>query len=308
MSVFWIFLSLLFIFAVVVLYFFILAFVKLDTGNLDDMNSPANRPLKEYHEVISEGIAFINSQDFKWVETVSFDGLKLKARYFDIKTEKTIILFHGYRSSAMRDFSCAVKMYLNLGFNILLVDQRSHGRSEGKLITFGVKESRDVLSWIEFATEKYGARKIIISGMSMGATTVLLAAGYSLPENVIGIIADCGFTSPVDIIKIVAKKSFKINASFFIPILNLCCLIFGGFSLYKSNTRDTVKNTDLPILFVHGKADNFVPCEMSQTAYDNCNKNCKILLVENAGHGLSFLVDTENVKRELENFIKKCIQ
>lgn len=292
----------------VIAYFFCMAFLKLDTGNLDDMNNPANKPLSEHHEVIAKGIEYINSIEFEWVETVSFDGLKLMARYFNNNSDKTIFLFHGYRSSASRDFSCAVNMYLDFGFNILLIDQRSHGKSEGKLITFGVKESRDVVSWLEFVNKSFNPKKIIISGMSMGATTVLLSLNYKLPNNVVGVIADSGFTSPVDIIKLVAKKSMKINAGFFIPILNACCLLLGGFSLYKSNTIKSAKKSDLPILLIHGKADNFVPPEMSQSVFDERKENTEIFLVENAGHGLGFLVDTKGAMEKLEAFIKKCIQ
>lgn len=295
-------------FVCIIAYFFCMAFVKLDTGDLDDMNCPANKPLKEYHEVIAKGINFINSREPEWVETVSFDGLKLYARYFDNSSDKTIFLFHGYRSSASRDFSCAVKMYLDFGFNILLVDQRSHGKSEGKLITFGVKESRDVVSWTEYVNNRYNPEKIIISGMSMGATTVLLSLDYKLPENIVGVIADSGFTSPVDIIKLVAKKSMKINAGFFIPILNVCCLLFGGFSLYKANTLKSVKKTDLPILLIHGLKDNFVPNEMSKAVYEKRKEKTEIFLVEDAGHGLGFLVDTKGTKGKLDAFIKKCLQ
>ncbi len=295
-------------FLIIIGYFFIFAFVRLNTGDLDDMNSPVNLPLKEHHKIIAEGIDFINSKEPKWVETLSFDGLKLKARYFNNNSDKTVLLFHGYRSSAARDFSCAVKMYLNFGFNILLVDQRSHGFSEGRLITFGIKERRDVVSWVEFLNEQFSPKKIIISGMSMGATTVLLASELELAKNVVGVIADCGFTSPVDIIKVVGKKAFKINPSFFIPFLNICCLIFGGFSLYCANTCEAVKKSKLPILFIHGKSDNFVPCEMSERAYKSREKNSEIFLVENAEHGLSFLVDTEGTIRKLEAFLKKCIQ
>ena len=308
MMIYLIFALVLIVVICVIAYFFCMAFVKLETGDLDDMNSPANKPLKEHHEVIAKGVDFINSKECEWVETISFDGLKLMARYFNNNFDKTIFLFHGYRSSASRDFSCAVKMYLDFGFNILLVDQRSHGKSEGKLITFGVKESRDVISWLDYVNNRFSPQKIIISGMSMGATTVLLSLDYKMPQNVVGVIADSGFTSPVDIIKLVAKKSIKINAGFFIPVLNFCCLLFGGFSLYKANTLNSVKKSNLPILLIHGMADNFVPPEMSKSVLSEREKNTEIFLVENAGHGLGFLVDTAGAMEKLEAFIKKCIQ
>ncbi|MBE6749759.1 MAG: alpha/beta hydrolase [Ruminococcaceae bacterium] len=302
---FWFFLILiiLLVFLGVLFYFFALAFIKQNMGDVDDMDSPVNKPLEEFKETIQNGIDVVNSKPHKWIYTTSFDGLKLAARYYDNNSKKTIILVHGYRSSAARDFSCAVSMYLNFGFNVLLIDQRSHGRSEGKLITFGVKESYDAVSWANLMVSKFGAEEIAFSGLSMGATTVVLACKRGLPSQVKCVIADCGFTSPVDIIKKVAKDSFKINANFFIPFLNVFCLLFGKFSLYKDNTVEVVKKCTMPILFIHGKCDNFVPCEMSQKAYENACDKCKILTVEGASHGLSFLVDTENVKQTVGDFL-----
>ncbi len=293
------------VFLGVITYFFALAFVKQNMGDYDDVNSPVNIPLGEYKETVKRGIDFINSEPCEWVYTTSFDGLKLAARYFNRQSDKTIILFHGYRSSATRDFSCAVQMYLSHGFNVLLCDQRSHGRSEGKLITFGVKERKDVVTWAELAVAKFGAKQLLLDGMSMGATTVLLACELELPKEVKGIIADCGFTSPVDIINKVARDSFKINATYFLPFLNLFCLLFGNFSIYGVSTEKALKNSDIPVLFVHGKDDNFVPCEMSQRGYSAACDKCRILLVEGAGHGLSYLVDKKSVDNEIKCFLSE---
>lgn len=289
-------------------YFFLLAFVKQNMGDFDDVDAPVNKPLEKYKEVIKKGIEYNLSAPHKLVQTLSFDGLKLYARYYNNNYERTAILFHGYRSSAVRDFSCAVKMYTDFGFNVLLCDQRSHGRSEGKLITFGIKESRDVLTWIEIATEKLGAKEILLGGMSMGATTVLLSCRFGLPECVKGIVADCGFTSPADIINKVARDSFKINAKRVLPILNLMCRIFGRFSIYETNTLEAVEKSDVPIIFFHGSADNFVPCEMSQRVYNHIKERCRMVLVEDAGHGLSYLVDKKLVESELESFIEKVFK
>ncbi len=294
-------------FIAVIMYFFSIAFIKHDIGDVDDLDSAVNKPLIEYKEKIKSGMDYISQRDYKWVKTVSYDGLELSARYFDNGQDKTVILFHGYRSSALRDFSCAVGMYTRMGFNVLLCDQRSHGRSEGRLITFGVKESRDVLSWIEFANARFAPEKIVLGGMSMGATTVLLSLKHPLPYNVSAVVADCGFTSPVAIIKKVAKQHFKINATFFIPFLNLACLIFGRFSITKDSTVDTVKNSDVPVMLIHGEADGFVPCEMSQETYNQSGTNGHLLLVKGADHGLSFLVDEQRVVGEIEKFLEKYV-
>ncbi len=289
----------------VILYFFNLAFVKNKNDAVAELDPSINKSLEKYKDVIDEGNQFIQNQPHKWYYTTSFDGKKLAARYYNNDSDRTILLFHGYRSSAAHDFSCAVNMYFNFGFNVLLVDQRSHGRSEGRLITFGIKESDDVHSWVDFLNAKFSPKEIILSGISMGATTVLLSLKKPLPNNIKGIIADCGFTSPVDIIKCVAKRNFKINADFFIPFLDFACKIFGKFSIQNISTVDTVKKCDIPILFIHGEKDDFVPCEMSKQAYSVCGKNAKIVLSKNAGHGISFLIDTEKVVIEIYKFFKE---
>ena len=300
-------LSVVFLIFMVMLYFFCFTFVRLNIGNFDDVNDPCNRVLGEYKEVVGKGIERINSTPCKWVETYSFDKLCLKARYFDNGQKNTMIFFHGYRSSSSRDFSCALKMYMDLGFNVLLVDQRAHGRSEGRLITFGIKESRDVVSWTEFLNKKYSPEKILITGMSMGATTVLLAAGeQKLPENVKAVVADCGFTSPVEIIKSVAKNFLKIKADLFIPFLNVFCLLFGGFSIMKVSTLNSLKNCELPILFIHGEDDTFVPCEMSKQAFQVCGDKCRIETVEGAYHGMSFLKDENKIATAIKEFVINC--
>ncbi len=305
MILLYVFLVLVILLVAVIFYFFSLAFVRKNNDDVDDLSSQRNDFLKPYFDIIKSGYDFIDNTEHKRYETISFDGLKLSARYYNQNSEKTILLFHGYRSSAKHDFSCAVKMYYESGFNVLLIDQRSHGMSEGKLITFGVKESRDVISWLDFLNAKFSPKKIVLSGLSMGATTVLLSLKYKMPENVKCVVADCGFTSPVDIIKKVAKQVFKINATLYIPILNFLCKIFGNFSITNISTVDTVKNTDLPILLIHGKKDNFVPCEMSETTYEAAKSHAKLVTVENADHGLSFLVDTKYVIEQINLFFNE---
>ncbi len=292
------------LFLLLVMYFFSVAFVKHNIGNTDDLNDSLNKPLQKYRDIVKHGMNYIESADYKWVETVSFDGLRLKARYFDNGSENTILLFHGYRSSAKRDFSCAVEMYSDFGLNVLLCDQRSHGESQGRLITFGVKESRDVVSWIEFVTENYNPEKLLLGGISMGATTVILACGHNLPKSVKAVVADCGFTSPSDIMKKVAKQSFKINAGFFLPFLDMACRIIGKFSFIDVSIEKTLKKSSIPVLFIHGTSDGFVPCEMSERGYKSAPEGSELLLVPEADHGLSFLVDSAKVKGAVGEFLK----
>lgn len=282
--------------------------MRKSNANVDSMDATISQSLKPYSSVMEKGMDFIRNTPHEWLYTTSFDGLKLAGRYYNNNSSCTIFLFHGYRSSGIHDFSCAVEMYYKMGFNVFLADQRAHGKSEGRLITFGVKESKDVVTWVELINANFSPKQVIITGISMGATTVLLSLYHKLPENVVGVIADCGFTSPADIIEKVGRDSYKVNAHFFIPFLDMACKIIGRFSITNISTVNAVNKTNLPILLIHGKKDNFVPCEMSEQTFAVCKENCRIFLSEEAGHGMSFLTDTEALLTELKSFLNFCIK
>ncbi|MBR5472737.1 MAG: alpha/beta hydrolase [Clostridia bacterium] len=259
-----------------------------------------------YKHIFKDGLDFIDNLESERVYIKSFDGLRLAGSYYNNNSDTTILLFHGYRSDGRFDFACAVKYYIKMGLNVLVVDQRANGESEGKLITFGIKERRDVVSWSNFINKTYLPRNMFLSGVSMGATTVMMASNLDLPQNVKGIIADCGFTSAPDIIKKVAKQSFKINATPVLPILDIMCKFFGKFSLYETTTQKALSQSEIPIFFIHGKKDGFVPCEMTELSHKAAKAEKYIYLVENADHGISFLVDSDNIQRKIAEFIKKC--
>ena len=133
----------------------------------------------------------------------SHDGLKLYAKYYEYAPGAPIeIMFHGYRGSAERDLNGGIQRCRSLGRSTLLVDQRCSGKSDGSTITFGILEHRDCLAWVDFAIRHFGPDvKLLLTGISMGASTVLMAAGQPLPPNVIGVLADCGYTSAREIIQ-----------------------------------------------------------------------------------------------------------
>lgn len=199
-------------------------------------------------------------------------------------------------------------LYHDLGFNVLLPQQRSHGQSQGRVITFGVKESRDMLGWIKMHNSVFGANPIILSGLSMGASTMMYLADKELPANVKGIIVDCGFTSPAAIISAVFKRVTHLPAAPVIWVTDICARLFGRFSLYDCDSRKTLAHNKLPIIMVHGKEDNFVPCYMTQQGYDCCTGEKKLLLAEGAGHGLSFLYATQEYIQMVKQFIKDHIE
>lgn len=263
----------------------------------------------KYYESIVIGDRFLKENASEELEIVSEDGLKLCAVWVPAENPKgTILLAHGYRSSKLVDFSLAFSMYHAMGMNILLPDQRAHGKSEGKYITFGVKESRDMKKWVSFHNEKFGKYPLVLSGLSMGASTMLYLADADLPENVKGIIADCGFTSPWEIIKSVFHGVIHLPAAPTLWAADLFARLFAGFSLLQKDTRKILQNSKLPVLLVHGKDDGFVPCEMTEQVYVVCKEPKELLLVDGADHGVSFLVAKDRYIQTVTAFLRKYVE
>ncbi|MBQ7001588.1 MAG: alpha/beta hydrolase [Oscillospiraceae bacterium] len=224
----------------------------------------------------------------------SFDGLTLHGTYYEYAPGAPIeLMFHGYRGSAERDLSGGVQRCFRLGRSALIVDQRCSGRSEGSVISFGIREHRDCLKWVEYMLRRFGPEvKIILTGISMGAATVLMASDKDLPPNVIGILADCGYNSPKDIICTV-MEGMGIPPKLGYPFVKLGAKIFGRFDLEADAPERAVQNAKVPVIFFHGEADNYVPSYMSRVVYDACASRKQLVLVPGAAHGLSYPVDME---------------
>lgn len=234
------------------------------------------------------------------------DGLKLYGHWFECKNAKrVVILFHGWRSSWSTDFSPAVPFFEKEGCSLLLVEQRSHGKSEGEYIGFGVYERFDCLDWIEYAESRANGLPIYLCGISMGASTVLMASGLGIPTSVHGIIADCGFTSPRAIWAHVIKKNAKINETLSYPLANYFISKRAGYRGEDASTLDAMKVCRVPILFVHGDADGFVPLSMTEQNYEACASDKTLLVVKGADHGTSYIVDPESYENHVREFFAK---
>lgn len=264
---------------------------------------------KEYipfHNDILNGMKFSKTLDSTDHYITSFDGLKLHGKYYKCNEGNIMeIMFHGYRGSAYRDLSNGIERAFAVGHNVLLVDQRASSESEGNTISFGINERRDCLSWINYVINNLDKdMKIILTGVSMGAATVMMASSMDLPSNVIGVLADCGYTAPKEII-MKCTKDMKLSPKFFYPFIKLSAKIFGHFNLEEASPIESIRKTKLPVIFYHGTNDDFVPCYMSQRLYDECNSDKKIVLIDNCGHGLAYLVDKEKYIKELREFFTK---
>jgi fermentation-respiration switch protein FrsA (DUF1100 family) len=215
------------------------------------------------------------------------------------------IMFHGYRGNAERDLCGGVARAFALGHNVLIVDHRASGTSDGHVISFGINEKKDCLRWLDFALEHYGKdRKIMLTGISMGAATVMMAGGCDLPENVVYILADCGYSSPREIIRKVIRD-MKLPMMLY-PFIRLGAILFGRFDPEECSPIEAVTRCRVPLILIHGEADDFVPCEMSRKVFDACASQKKFVTIPGAGHGLAFPTDKEGYLKALADFQKDC--
>ncbi len=268
-----------------------------------DYDFPSGKIYEPYYDEMKRWIDQVRALGGEEVSTTSFDGLTLCGKYYEFSPDAPLeILFHGYRGSALRDLCGAVERCFAIGRSALIVDQRGSGKSGGRVITFGVKERFDCLSWINYANERFGKnKKIILTGISMGASTVMMAAGEKLPENVVCILADCGYSSAEAIIKKVMRQ-LHMPVRIFYPVVKLGAKIFGRFDLEEMPPIETVKKCNVPMIFIHGEDDDFVPCQMSRELFEACASRKSIMTVPGAGHGLAFPADKEGYLDALRLF------
>lgn len=287
---------------------FYMVFRRNRHSEIEERSAPVGKEYEPFEEKILKGIDFILQHSYEEVYVTSFDGLKLYGRYFHTADGAPLMIFmHGYHGRAYRDGNGAFILSKRRGYNVLMVDQRAHGRSEGKVITFGVKERYDCLQWIYFARERFGENTpIVLAGISMGAATVMMTAGLKLPDNVKGIIADCGYTSPKEIIATVIKRR-KLSVKLLYPLVCLSAKVYGKVDIEEVSCVDAMKQSKAPMLFIHGDGDTFVPHRMSQACYEACITEKDILIVKDAAHGLSHCVDSVAYGNAVNAFLDKTV-
>ena len=283
---------------------FVITFYARPEKETEEFQIPDGEIYEPYRDVMVNWMKEVRKMPSKEVKITSFDGLTLYGKYYEYSKDAPIeLMFHGYRGTGERDLCGGVQRCFKLGRSCLIVDQRTAGKSGGRVITFGIKESRDCLKWVDYIIENINPNaKIIITGISMGAATVTIAAGEELPPNVISALADCGYTSPEAIIKKVIRD-LKMPPQLMYPFIKLGARVFGGFDLEKYSPIKAMENCKIPIIFIHGTTDDFVPFEMSVENFNACSHKVKKLVsVENAGHGLAYLVDTEGYFKAISEF------
>ncbi|MBE6934321.1 MAG: alpha/beta hydrolase [Ruminococcaceae bacterium] len=288
----------------VFIYAFHICFYSANKKPQNPYRPPEGEQYVAVADKIISATQMMDAVPFEPVTVKSFDGLTLFGRYYHTRDgAPTKIIFHGYRSMALRDGIGGFAMARELGMNVLTVDQRAHGKSDGHVITFGVLERRDCLTWIEYVNQRFGEQTpIVLSGLSMGAATVIMAASLPLPKNVVGILADCPYSSPKKIISKVAKN-LGIPPTLAYPFIRLSAAVLGGFPLEGCSAIEAAGASNVPILILHGEDDRLVPHTMSQEIQDAGKGRVQLVTFPQAGHGLSYIIHPQAYKKTVFDFL-----
>ncbi len=238
------------------------------------------------------------------VAVKAYDGVKLVGHIYRAESPKRIMIaMHGWRSSWSQDFGTIAEFWKDSGCTVIYAEQRGQNASGGKYMGFGITERRDVLAWINYANKKFGTdMPLYLAGVSMGASTVLMSAEFELPANVRGIVADCGFTNPDEIWKYVVRKNLGVSYKLRRKLAFYIYKRRTGFHPDSASTVEAVGKGRVPILFIHGEDDNFVPVEMTLKNYEACTSPKSLLIVPEANHGMSHYKDRQRYETAFSEF------
>lgn len=271
---------------------------------------------EQYFPLMEKRKEFVLAQAHKDVYIKSFDGLRLHATYFagvgqeEVPgTGKAVICFHGYTGEGLSNYIAMTDYFLKQGYAVLLPDARAHGGSEGEYIGFGCLDRKDALGWIQWLIQECGEDiSILLHGTSMGGATVLMTSGLELPDNVKGIVSDCGFTSPKEVFTHVLNHMYHLPAFPAIQGADVLNRKLAGYGMDECNAKYEVRKATVPILFIHGSADTFVPCSMCNEIYDNCASPKRKLIVEGAAHAESYYKDMATYEKALSEFASEVLR
>ena len=258
-----------------------------------------------HYPIAKEGRRWLEGMPYINVYIKSFDGLRLYGALLENYSDKIVICVHGFTGSGKKDFASLAQAYYKNGYNVLLVDNRAHGQSEGKYVGFGVLDRLDLRNWVKYVINRFGSKvQIFLHGISMGAATVLMASSI-MPKNVRGIIADCGFTSVYEIFEYVLKRDYHLPKFPIIYLTNIMSKIRAGYGYKDVNTTAEIARSNIPILFIHGENDEFVPLWMTMKNYSHCKAYKELFIVRESEHAESHYIDKKGYERRILTFIEK---
>lgn len=286
--------------------------IPRQTENRVDLNEMADMAQwEEYKKIIHANKDWLKARETEHVTIKSRDALTLHGDYFpaDNKSDTIVLCHHGYTSTGWDSCSSVAAFFVREGYDCLVVDNRAHGKSEGDYVGFGILDRYDCLAWINYINARFENKKnIILYGVSMGAATVVMTSGFKkIPENVKAIISDCAFTSPYDVFAHILKRDYHLPE---FPVMNINDMLTkktAGYGFRDYSTLDAVRETNIPILFIHGEKDDFVPTEMSRRNYKACNSPKELLIVSNAGHAAAYYENVPLYEETVKEFLKKYL-
>ena len=298
------------VFAVAANFYFEYAITRVSHPMPGQKGQVGGNPWTKYKDRFDKDVAWDKAQKMEDVWIRSADGLKLHARFFaaSVPAKRAVICCHGYRGAPFADFASSVPWLHENGCDLLLIDERTHGQSEGEYITYGAKEQEDIRRWAADLDAHYkGTMPLYLYGVSMGCSSVLMAAGGHLPASVKGVIADCGYSSMIHMFKDASSRLFHIPAVPLIWFLDLECRMRAKFAMKDADAAKAMATCVTPVLFIHGTADEFVLPENSKTNYDACKAKKKLVPIAGAQHACSYHENTAQYQAEVLQFFQETI-
>lgn len=280
-------------------YFFHVAQIREEKSFINNNGRSKDNSLYAYEQSFDQ-----LTKETLWMTN---QGLKQDAWYVpaETATNKTVIVVHGFTNDK-EDMKPYAWMFHELGYNVLMPDNMSHGDSEGQIIGYGWNDRLNVIKWAELLVEQNSDSEITLFGVSMGAATVMMASGEeSLPDQVVNIIEDCGYSSVWDELKYQAKEMYNLPAFPILYEVSAVSKIRAGFSYGQASSVNQLKNNTRPVLFIHGGDDTFVPTSMVYKNYQATQGEKELYIVKGAGHAKSFETDPQAYIEKISTFLKK---
>lgn len=262
-----------------------------------------NTQYKPYINKLYSDMDYMSKKEYKEVKIKSFDNLELKANYYDNNSNKCAILIHGYKATPLNNFSTIGKYLLDMGYNLLMIYQRTHGKSDGKYITFSKKEGLDLLKWIDYVNGMDNINEIILYGISMGSSTLMSVSDKINSNKVKLLVFEAGFIKMNKMIKESLKRKNRFLLLFY-PLVKVHALIFSRFRISGFDITKKLINCNYNALFIHGKEDRLINYKDSIHAFENKKNNKELLLIDGAGHNMCNLYNNSVIEEKIKEMTK----
>lgn len=254
---------------------------------------------------------WVDMHGYEQVSIRSHDGLKLCAYYMEASpvTNRTVILAHGYASKGKYNANFARMYYEKFGFNVLMPDARGHGQSEGDYIGFGWPDRLDYLQWVNYIIERTGPiAEIVLHGISMGGATVLMTSGENLPHQVKAVVSDCAYSSVLEQVSYQLRRMYGLPAFPVVQVTSLLTKLKAGYTFDEASAVEQVKKARVPILFIHGTADAYVPFDMVHKLFEAALGEKDLYVVKGATHGMAYSANPEKYQEVVAEFLAKHME